>query len=630
MKMTLNTLFDYVNNDGIFTYLNENNVPWKNVIDADLLDLDYHSKHGTKIITKTVTSLLTETGLSNAAKSKLARLIFLKYNIKWTSLWESQDLYDEFNPLDNTDWEETITTTHQGGDSKTQNIGTKTSSFVKGSQTDSITIGEQTTEEGAQTNTIGNQSNTSQSNRSALNSNNYSPVTQEVDSIGNRSDTIGAKQTTVGDRSDSSTEGQRTDTTTDSAQINTETNTDQYTDTVTTSRHGNIGVTTSGALIRDFRDVVDWTIFETIYNDINNVLVLEIYGCDDEDLDDYTINTNYILPIASATKLGGIKIGDNLAIDSNGILRATPPSYNLPIASNETLGGVKIGLNLSIDENGVLNATGGSLVDSVNGKQGIVILNASDVGAATQSDISTAISNVNQVPSGGETNQILTKLADGYGWANSSGGSGSIKSVSIVSDPVYSNGNSQAVGFNRDGVLQVNSSSSGAYNYTENIDEGVDWIEKRGPNFFNGGKLIYDDEIVAVIPYNNTNTFKYINELSVLTTKSDYSNNVITHNLEFLDVANATYDLTINREINHIMISIVQYNGYNNNRLTVKYVDNSDVEHDISSLVTTKIYPNSDSMSYLATVSYDIDDYVKNLQLISASGYRTRVNVFYN
>ena len=34
--------------------------------------------------------------------------------------------------------------------------------------------------------------------------------------------------------------------------------------------------------------------------------------------------------------------------------------YILPIASAETLGGVKVGDNLSIDENGVLNAIGGS------------------------------------------------------------------------------------------------------------------------------------------------------------------------------------------------------------------------------------------------------------------------------
>ncbi len=34
-------------------------------------------------------------------------------------------------------------------------------------------------------------------------------------------------------------------------------------------------------------------------------------------------------------------------------------TYTLPIATNETLGGIKVGENLSIDENGVLSSTGG-------------------------------------------------------------------------------------------------------------------------------------------------------------------------------------------------------------------------------------------------------------------------------
>ena len=65
---------------------------------------------------------------------------------------------------------------------------------------------------------------------------------------------------------------------------------------------------------------------------------------------------SYTLPIASSTTLGGVKIGANLSIDSNGVLSATANSYSLPIASNTRLGGVKIGNNLTIDSNGVLSA----------------------------------------------------------------------------------------------------------------------------------------------------------------------------------------------------------------------------------------------------------------------------------
>ena len=64
----------------------------------------------------------------------------------------------------------------------------------------------------------------------------------------------------------------------------------------------------------------------------------------------------YTLPTASPTVLGGIKVGSNLSIDANGVLSAGN-SYVLPTASASVLGGIKVGTNLSIDANGVLSST---------------------------------------------------------------------------------------------------------------------------------------------------------------------------------------------------------------------------------------------------------------------------------
>lgn len=64
----------------------------------------------------------------------------------------------------------------------------------------------------------------------------------------------------------------------------------------------------------------------------------------------------YVLPTASASTLGGVKVGSNLSIDGSGVLSA---QTSVPVASANTLGGVKVGENLSIDANGVLSATGG-------------------------------------------------------------------------------------------------------------------------------------------------------------------------------------------------------------------------------------------------------------------------------
>lgn len=95
--------------------------------------------------------------------------------------------------------------------------------------------------------------------------------------------------------------------------------------------------------------------------------------------------SNYSLPTASATVLGGVKVGTNLSI-AEGVLSAKDTTYSnassstaglmsgtdkakldgiasgannysLPTASSSVLGGVKVGSNLSINSSGVLSAT---------------------------------------------------------------------------------------------------------------------------------------------------------------------------------------------------------------------------------------------------------------------------------
>lgn len=61
---------------------------------------------------------------------------------------------------------------------------------------------------------------------------------------------------------------------------------------------------------------------------------------------------DYILPKASYTTLGGVKIGDNINISNDGHI-------SVPMASADTLGLIKIGSGLTIDANGVVTASGG-------------------------------------------------------------------------------------------------------------------------------------------------------------------------------------------------------------------------------------------------------------------------------
>lgn len=65
--------------------------------------------------------------------------------------------------------------------------------------------------------------------------------------------------------------------------------------------------------------------------------------------------SSYVLPAATKTTLGGIKVGDGLNIN-NGVLSVNASSigYQLPTATTSVLGGIKVGSTLTIS-NGVLN-----------------------------------------------------------------------------------------------------------------------------------------------------------------------------------------------------------------------------------------------------------------------------------
>lgn len=60
---------------------------------------------------------------------------------------------------------------------------------------------------------------------------------------------------------------------------------------------------------------------------------------------------DYILPTATPSTLGGVKIGDNINIDSNG-------NISVPIATQSSVGLVKAGTGLAVSSDGTLTATG--------------------------------------------------------------------------------------------------------------------------------------------------------------------------------------------------------------------------------------------------------------------------------
>ena len=120
--------------------------------------------------------------------------------------------------------------------------------------------------------------------------------------------------------------------------------------------------------------VVDLTI------NAGSVMEAGLLSTDDKfKLDGIAENANlYILPTATSAALGGVKSSTTgttpgkdylVQVNSDGTMKVNVPwvdtKYTLPAASASVLGGIKVGAGLAITGEGVLSATGGGEADSV-------------------------------------------------------------------------------------------------------------------------------------------------------------------------------------------------------------------------------------------------------------------------
>lgn len=219
---------------GIFTrIMAAHDVPWAedDTISGDLLDFEYmFNQSGDKIISPAVLKNLNEDDeLATATFNHLCDVAFMMYGKRWARLWEI--LTAEFNPLENYDMSETKYFDH--GHVET-NSGTDTTN-----RTGSDTI---------------THTGDTESEVSAFNSSSYQ------DSSKNTQNTTDLDTRNMTD-----------------ALVHGHVLTNSGRDTETTTRTGNIGVTTSQQMAQSSLDLWKWNYFYDIFRDIDSIFTITTY-----------------------------------------------------------------------------------------------------------------------------------------------------------------------------------------------------------------------------------------------------------------------------------------------------------------------------------------------------------------
>lgn len=228
--LTLNSVYPEWLTKGIFSYLNALEVPWKNDVSGNQLDIIYHgSRSGNKIIGSLIENYLDNNTVSDDNKIIIAQAIYTIYIKNWNALYKTLSL--EYNPIENYSMTETenVQDTHKG---TLESNGNNTNTYTE--------------------TTLVN--DTSNNQLWGFNS------TDSVNSDKQTGDTTRDVESTM-----------------DSTHKNTDRETKDITSDRTLKRSGNIGVTTSQQMIESERQLWLWNFFESVFSDIDKILVLKIY-----------------------------------------------------------------------------------------------------------------------------------------------------------------------------------------------------------------------------------------------------------------------------------------------------------------------------------------------------------------
>ena len=351
-KPTLQICSDWINGKGIMTCLTTNfDVPWKNIISGQTLDDDYYgNRSGNKIISPLVEKFLSEDGIADDKMVRLASVIFSKYGENWDRAWAA--ITAEYSPLENYNMEEHETPAEYTRESKP--ASTKTEETPAEYKINETPAGNTTTVTPSDSKTTVTPSDTKQtetqpeysdtSKIEGFNSNDFVDANKSIHTP------IADGETKIEYLNDGETKVEyindgKTKIVYDNDRVLTykinkkgeslisvvENGKEVFTvdSERSLTRSGNIGVTTSQQMLMSEFDLRKaYSLMDTIvFPDVDKVMCLNVFGCEETTWDDFTIVTDYVLPVASSSVLGGVKIGDGITIGSDGTISVTLGDY---------------------------------------------------------------------------------------------------------------------------------------------------------------------------------------------------------------------------------------------------------------------------------------------------------------
>lgn len=204
-------------------------LPWKDATESTVLDIEYFgNRSGGKFVAPVIMNLLgDEAELTESDRVLLARIIWTKFGEPWKHLWETNIV--AYNPIHNYNMTDRRELAKGESEAKVASDGSvDTTTHGRGSEV--------------------------QENVAGLNNTNNKGKLADV-SISQESGTTEV----VGDRNS------KDDTVRASNEVET------------TIRSGNIGVTTTQAMLTAEREVWMWNFFDQVYRDIDSVLSLPFY-----------------------------------------------------------------------------------------------------------------------------------------------------------------------------------------------------------------------------------------------------------------------------------------------------------------------------------------------------------------